>query len=788
MSLLKGNMPDWQQAWQHILKGFRGHSFWRYTPQMLMAFIIVTSTALMFPHQKSYQFSHLAVGDVYMGDEIIAPFTFFIDKSNEEYDKDKRRAGEEVPLVFTRLDSVPERALRKFNEFVSAVEALKRGTAPDSIEIRQLQDILNRHSIIIEQQYVPLLLARGTTESSTRRTREAPEPGATRPGSLQASFDFEALKSNLRRILVDVFTIGVLDVESDAIASDLEKISIVANEQETIEDASDFYPATSIDRIILDDKLRQTYPDHDVEVKIGYAIVTAFMEPNLIHDATETAARVQEAVSKVPLAKGTVLSDERIVDKHERITPATLEKLNSLAKARSEKDIRAGGLKLVFPYIGRILIIGLALSLTAIFLFTARRRTFDDVKRMTMIFIILMLIIVFTFIINEVGITQYKYLIPISIASMLLTIFFDTRTAFMGTVTLSILIGALRGNDFDIMLITLFVGTVSILSTRQIQARSWILKGILFIAVAYILSIASLEFIRNPDAISQSHFLFGMANGLFSPILTYGLMIIFEYVFKMTTDSTLLELSDLNKPLLRQVAIRAPGTNHHSIMVGNLCEAAAEAIGASPLLARVASYYHDIGKMEMAEYFVENQKAGKNPHEKLSPSMSCLILINHVKRGLEIAEEYGLPKEIKDIIPQHHGTNLISFFYQKALENGGSKEINESDFRYPGPKPQTKEAGLVMLADAVEAGSRTLKEPTVSRIRSLVNSFVHEKITNGELDECPLTMKDLKLIRESFVTSLTGIFHGRIKYPDQEQKLFGKKKNSVVEKTSEVVR
>jgi hypothetical protein len=216
-------------------------------------------------------------------------------------------------------------------------------------------------------------------------------------------------------------------------------------------------------------------------------------------------------------------------------------------------------------------------------------------------------------------------------------------------------------------------------------------------------------------------------------------------------------------------------------MVGNLSEAATEAIGGNALLARVASYYHDIGKMEKAEYFVENQKGGKNPHEKLTPSMSCLILINHVKRGLDLAHDYNLPKEIRDFIPEHHGTNIIRFFYEKAKESSDSVEINETDFRYLGPKPQTKETGIVMLADSVEAGSRSLKDPSVSRIRGMVNSFVHERLLDSELDECPLTTRDLNLIKESFVNTLTGMFHGRIEYPDQDKKPFGKggKKPSV---------
>ncbi|MFQ5677429.1 MAG: HD family phosphohydrolase, partial [bacterium] len=390
-----------------------------------------------------------------------------------------------------------------------------------------------------------------------------------------------------------------------------------------------------------------------------------------------------------------------------------------------------------------------------------------------------MMIVTITFLINQVELASPQYLIPIAIVSMLLMIFFDARVAFIGTLTLSIIVGALMGNDFGITLICLFVGTIATFAVREIQARSWMIKGMLFISAGYVLSISAIELLQNIDFDDLGHFwLLGVTNGVLSPILAYGLMIIFEYVFGFITNSTLLELSDLNKPLLRQLAIRAPGTYHHSIMVGNLSEAAAEAIGGNALLARVASYYHDIGKMEKAEYFVENQKGGKNPHEKLTPNMSCLILINHVKRGLEIAGEYNLPREICDFISQHHGTNIIRFFYEKAKETSDGAEINEADFRYPGPKPQSKETGIVMLADAVEAGSRTLKNPTVSRIRSMVNSFVHERLLDSELDECPLTTKDLNQIKESFVITLAGMFHGRIEYPDQDKKLFGKKSNN----------
>ncbi|MFQ5770604.1 MAG: HD family phosphohydrolase [bacterium] len=741
----------------------------------------------MFPYEPSFQFVNLKEGDVYIGKEIIAPFTFFINKSEEEYNRDKKLTAEKVPAIFVRVDSIEKVAIKNLEQFFEMVENIRNTVTPDSLKIRKLQDILYNYSIIIEKKNLPFLLigrAIGDSQNKLSSKRNRSNRRNTKVKSEDTASEYEAFKRNTRRIITDIYTIGILNITPVTNSNQVKKISVISNGAEILEDFDNFFKFEEIEQVLLD-KLRQTYSQREVAVKIGYQIINTFLQPNLIYNATETENRIQEAVAKVPLAKGTVLAKERIIDTHERITKETLEKLISLAQAIKEREAQESGIKRILPFAGKILITLLSLSFTVLFLFVSRPEIFYTVKKMIMIFIIFLVILFVTFLINRLSLSAY--LIPIAIASMLLTIFFDTRTAFIGTVTLSLLIGALRGNEFGIMIISLFVGTISTFTVREIQARSWILKGILSISGAYIFSIGTIEFIRLTSFMNiWEHWLYGIINGLLSPILTYGIMIIFEYIFKMTTDSTLLELSDLNKPLLRQLAIRAPGTYHHSIVVGNLAEAAAEAIDTNALLARVGAYYHDIGKMEKPEYFVENQKGGKNPHEKLTPSMSCLILINHVKRGLEIAEEYNLPKEIRNFIPQHHGCNLISFFYKKALEKNNGIEINEADFRYPGPRSQSKETGIVMLADGVEAASRTLKDPTVSRIRSMVNGIIQERLADSELDECPLTVKDLYLIRESFVNILTGIFHGRIEYPEQEKKFFRRRAKTEGEKTLEV--
>jgi hypothetical protein len=245
-------------------------------------------------------------------------------------------------------------------------------------------------------------------------------------------------------------------------------------------------------------------------------------------------------------------------------------------------------------------------------------------------------------------------------------------------------------------------------------------------------------------------------------------MPIFEWLFEVLTDVRLLELSNLDNPLLSELALRAPGSYNHSIIVGTLAEAAAEAIGANALFCRVAAFYHDIGKMKMPEYYIENQKAGENPHDRLSPSMSALILSNHVKEGIRMGREHGLPEAILEIIPQHHGTRVMTFFYEKAkaqAESAGSHPPSADDFRHPGPKPSTKEGAIFMLADSVEAAARTVGEPDAERYRDMIRQIAGRAILDGQFDQCDLTFRDLDNISEAFIRTLASIYHRRIDYP-----------------------
>jgi hypothetical protein len=327
----------------------------------------------------------------------------------------------------------------------------------------------------------------------------------------------------------------------------------------------------------------------------------------------------------------------------------------------------------------------------------------------------------------------------------------------------------MMGNQLFLFIFAFVGSVIGAHSVARCEQRSILIKAGLMVGGINLLMILSYNLISgNPFRMALlSDLIMGFCGGALSSVLVLGIIPIIESLFGYTTDIKLLELANMDNPILKDLILQAPGTYHHSIMVGSLVEAAAKSIAANPLLARVSAYYHDIGKLKKPLYFVENAGGVESKHNHLTPSMSSLILISHVKDGVELARENRLGQRIAHIIQQHHGTSLISYFFQKAKEkeNPEMESLNEEDFRYPGPKPQTKEAGIVMLADAVEAASRTLSEPTPARIKSLVQRIINNIFLDGQLEECELTLKDLHNIEESFSRILTAIFHQRIDYP-----------------------
>ena len=395
-------------------------------------------------------------------------------------------------------------------------------------------------------------------------------------------------------------------------------------------------------------------------------------------------------------------------------------------------------------------------------------------------------LVVFPFIgqaLPEIPPSTYVYGIGIAAGAMLVRIILNSETALVFSVVASPFAGWLLDNSLFFSVYFFIGSVVGAHSVAYGEDRNIILKAGAKVGLVNVITILCLNLIGHRLIFPDVGFdlLFGFLGGEVAAVVVLGTLPLVEWVFGYTTNIKLLEMANLNHPLLKRMILEAPGTYHHSVIVSTMAETAARSVNANPLLARVSAYYHDIGKISKPLYFVENQGKQENKHDKLAPSMSSLILISHVKDGLELAREHKLGKKISNIIQQHHGTSLISFFYQKAKDQEDPEiaQVDERAYRYHGPKPQTKEAGLVLLADAVEAASRTLLQPTPARLQGLVQRIINNIFTDGQLDECELTLKDLHQIAKSFNTILAGIHHHRVEYPIPAAKeSHGKKRNN----------
>ncbi|MBI4309420.1 MAG: HDIG domain-containing protein [Candidatus Omnitrophica bacterium] len=360
---------------------------------------------------------------------------------------------------------------------------------------------------------------------------------------------------------------------------------------------------------------------------------------------------------------------------------------------------------------------------------------------------------------------SYFYL-PVAVVAMLTTLLFnDMQLTFMMAFMSSALAGLMMDFSLSETLI-LFMGSLAgAYKLKDARTRGVVLWAGLLAAFVQV----SCYYLINPDintTVAMGILKPLFINGLISGIVVIASLKVFEALFGEVTNFTLLELSDSSHPLLKRMVVEAPGTYHHSLIVSNLAEAAADAIGAHALLVRVGAYYHDIGKMVNPEYFTENQIITGNKHDLLEPSMSRLVILNHVKEGVDLARKYRLSQKIVDFIPQHHGTSLIHYFYQKALAEGEAQEVGEEEYRYPGPKPQTKESAIVLLADSVEGATRALEEHTPQKIEDLARKVINNKFIDGQLDECNLTLRDIDAIASTFVRVLGAMYHSRVKYPE----------------------
>lgn len=549
-------------------------------------------------------------------------------------------------------------------------------------------------------------------------------------------------------------TIQVIEVKAKEIVSQAMKEGIP---EEKLDNIKDSLKEEEVDPLNL---------HQDAKLLIG-ALIDQNLQPTFIYNREATEQKKESARDSVTPVRAVIQKGEKIIDKGEIATADHIQKLEVLGVLRAPVPFSA-----VF---GIAVLVGLGMVLVLVYLYQQRIDIYQNESFLILISLVVIgtLLLAKTIMAIEIG-SDWSgvmgYLIPVAAASMLLAILLDTKLALLVTAILSGVTGVIAGNEIRFILYGLVSGFAGVYSVSRLSQRSDLAKaGLVYISSANVASIIAVELATrgvNTTAIALGAVL-GLLNGIFSAVLTIGILPYLESAFGITSSVKLLELANPGQPLLKQLLMEAPGTYHHSIIVGNLAEAAADAVGGDSLLVRVGSYYHDIGKLRRPYFFIENQLSHDNPHDKLSPNLSTLIITSHTKDGAEMAREHKMPRPIVDIIEQHHGTSLVSYFFHCALDNEkNERTVSEDDFRYEGPKPQTKEAALVMMADSVEAAVRALQKPTPGRIEGLVRRVIKEKLHDGQLDECDLTFKDLDIIAGAFVRVLSGIFHNRVEYPE----------------------
>lgn len=537
--------------------------------------------------------------------------------------------------------------------------------------------------------------------------------------------------------------------------------NIYENDQETLNSARKSV-SSEIDEMNLNTELTTTLK----------SIISAQINPNVFYDQEKTEEKIKEVQKN--LSKVIIKKNQIIVKEGEPVTEAQISILSDLGMLDDEnaKDY-------MYVYLILAIFLAVVLFLQFNYLYLNHKQIFKNTKKLVLISVINIVSLILA---RTIGLVS-PLLIPFACGPMLLSLLMDYKISLVISILNVILISGVSGFDVEVMIIGSINAILGATLLKKMQQRNELLYATVYIAIIsaiITLSTGILVSSNIKDVLIKSAF--AIIGGLLSGILALGILPFLEGTFNEVTTLKLLELSNPNNPLLKKLLMEAPGTYHHSMLVANLAEMAAEEVGANPVVARIGSYYHDVGKTERPYFFGENQMGGDNPHNKITPNLSAFIIISHVKDGLELAKKYNLPTVIQEIIAEHHGTTLVKYFYYTMKNNSENpEEIKEEDYRYPGPIPSSKEAGVVMLADSTEAAVRSIKDPTKEKIEDMVNNIINDKLSSGQLNNCDLTLKDIEKIRICFLTTLNGIYHQRIEYPKEKIKDLDKENSKIID-------
>lgn len=669
---------------------------------LLISLLLPREGKFKYEYQKKRPWAH---------EDLIAPFDFSILKSQEEIDKEIQRVKGNKKFYFKKDVDVLDKQIEKFES---------------QLEVQINYPLLSGLSERKKEQFL------------------------------------EKNQEEGRRILNDIYKNGIIEMvsEIDDKPADFSIHLLINNVDEQIP-LGQFYTVTQAQKYI--------------EKEVGNAkgkldedalrrLLTDAINQNVFYDAETTNKVLEEELGNISYSRDKVTEGEKIIDRGDVVDDLKFQKLESLRKEYEKQLGSSASYYLIF--LGHFILSSIVLLVLYFFIVLFRPHIAQNNLYVVFILMMVLIMVVTATVIHQFTIL-HPYVVPFCILPIIIRAFFDTRLALFTHLVTTLIIGYIVPNGFQFVFIQLIAGIISIFSYVNMQQRSqlFVIIGIIF--AAYSLSYFGIAIIQEGDIKSidlKYYAYFGASVGL--TLFVYPLIFVLEKIFGFVSDVTMLELSNTNSPLLRELAVKAPGTFQHSMQVANLAESAIYEIEGNALLMRTGALYHDIGKMELPVYFVENQVSGVNPHDELSFEESARIIISHVTRGVEMAKKQGLPEQIIDFIRTHHGSTIVRYFYHSHLKNYPEGEIDKDKFSYPGPLPFSKETAVLMMADSVEAASRSIKNPTSEKLNELVDKIIDFQVEEKQFVNSNITFKDITVIRKIFKKKLAEIYHTRIEYPD----------------------
>ncbi|HEU4989887.1 MAG TPA: HDIG domain-containing protein [Gemmatimonadaceae bacterium] len=697
----------------------------RHRPRLALAAALTLLTYALFPAVPAANVPVYDTGAV-AGENVIAPFAFRVLKSDAELSREREAMARTVEPVYVAVPAALDSTRRAIAGFAAALDAAYGSSRGDTLPV---QRAALAFQVLLSGADVRYLADAG----GRARLLEAITEAYRRWGS------------------AGVAARGALDGVSGEIT-----LRRGAHEESMPADSVRTYPEFAAQARMLEASARANVRS------LFDRLLAAFFRATVVPDGATTAARREQLRASVPVARFEVRAGEKIVGANEVVRSDQHDKLAALHDAMEQ---RRGAVPGIRRAVGALLFDALLIVLLGLTVLIFRPHVYDSMRSLAVIAGVTALVLIGGAVVSRVQPLRPE-LLPVGIAAIVVAALFDQRIAMIVAVLLAALLGGqavFRGTNA--LYVNVIGGAAAAYSVRAVRSRQQTYTWILAIAVAYLAAAAAVGLTLDlPTGAILRSAGYGTINAVASVLIALLVLPLAERYTGVETDLTLLEWSDLNRPLMQRLSLEAPGTFAHSMQIANLAEAGSRVVGANALLARVGAYYHDIGKLANPTFFVENQAKGANPHDGLTPLQSAQIIRNHVREGLQLAEAAGVPRVLRTFIAEHHGTGTITYFLERA--RAGDRRMPElGDYRYPGPIPQTAETAIVMLADGTEASVRVLSDPTPDRIREVVEHIVKLRLDQGQLRDAPLTLRQLELVKEEFTRVLSGMHHARIEYP-----------------------